>query len=72
MGLYLANEGKVLIVCSPKDTSKVLDILRKNEKGKNAQVIGKITKGKGVNLITSIGGKRTLDMLEDDPLPRIC
>ena len=70
--LYLANEGKVLIVCSPKDTSKVLDILRKNEKGRNAQVIGKIKKGKGVSLITSIGGKRILDMLEDDPLPRIC
>ena len=30
--LYLANEGKVLVVCNPKDTPKVLDILRKNEK----------------------------------------
>ncbi len=70
--LYLANEGKVLIVCSPKDTQKVLETLHKNEKGKDAKVIGKIVKGKGVSLITSIGGKRILDMLEDDPLPRIC
>jgi len=72
--LYIANEGKVVIVASSSDTYKILDILRKDSFGKDAEIIGAIVnepKGK-VYLKTVIGGTRVLDMLVGDQLPRIC
>jgi hydrogenase expression/formation protein HypE len=72
--LYLANEGKVIIVTAPQVAEKVLTILRKNPKGKDAQIIGEITdrfKGRvGVN--TKFGGTRVVDMLAGEQFPRIC
>lgn len=70
--LYLANEGKLVIVAAPHHTEKCLKILKAHKYGKSASVIGKITKGHGVLLKTSIGGKRPLITLEGDQLPRIC
>ncbi|MEW6088877.1 MAG: hydrogenase expression/formation protein HypE [bacterium] len=70
--LYLANEGKMVIIVSHKDTGKCLEILKKHKYGKHSAVIGKITKGAGVFLKTSIGGKRPLITPEGDQLPRIC
>jgi hydrogenase expression/formation protein HypE len=72
--LYIANEGKVVIVASSSDTNKILDILRKDPFGKDAEIIGEILnepKGK-VYLKTVIGGTRVIDMLVGDQLPRIC
>ncbi len=72
--LYVANEGKVLMVVSEKDTDKVIRIMKKNEFGKEASIIGKIVDehhGKGW-IETSIGGKRIIDMLAGEQLPRIC
>jgi hydrogenase expression/formation protein HypE len=71
---YLANEGKVLIVAGAGEETKVLDILRSDPLGRNAQIIGEITPDKRnlVILNTSIGGKRILDMLSGQQLPRIC
>jgi hydrogenase expression/formation protein HypE len=71
--LYLANEGKAVIVTSNKSSDKVLEILKNHPLGKNAAIIGKISnKFTGVRLKTRIGGERLLDMLEEDLLPRIC
>ncbi len=71
--LYLANEGKAVIVVSKEDADELLSVLREHPLGRDAQVIGEITdEFKGVRLKTKIGGERILDMLEDDPLPRIC
>jgi len=71
--LYLANEGKAVIITSPQSANAVIDTLRKDSLGKDAAVIGRVTtKHKGVRLKTKIGGERVLDMLEDDMLPRIC
>jgi hydrogenase expression/formation protein HypE len=71
--LYLANEGKAIVITSGESANKVLEILKRHPLGKNAAVIGKVSsKFKGVRLKTRIGGERLLDMLEEDMLPRIC
>ncbi len=72
--LYVANEGKALIIVSEEDKNKTLDLLRKNKYGKEATVIGEITDehhGKAW-LTTDIGGRRIIDMLAGEQLPRIC
>lgn len=71
--LYLANEGKAVVVTSAESAYGVLEILRGHPLGRDAAVIGKVISGfKGVRLNTRIGGIRTLDMLEEELLPRIC
>jgi hydrogenase expression/formation protein HypE len=71
--LYLANEGKAVIIASDESAGAVLDLLRGHPLGKDAAVIGKISSGfNGVRLKTKIGGERVLDMLEEELLPRIC
>ena len=72
--LYVANEGKVVMIVSDNDAEKVLEKLQKNEFGKEAQIVGEVVNehsGKVV-LQTQIGGKRIIDMLLGDQLPRIC
>jgi len=72
--LYLANEGKVLIVAGAGEETRVLDILRSDPLGKYSEIIGEIVpdKKKLVVLNTSVGGKRILDMPSGMQLPRIC
>ena len=72
--LYLANEGKVIMVVAPQIAEKILNILRKNPLGKKAEIIGEITdKFKGmVGLKTRYGGTRVVDMLLGEQFPRIC
>jgi hydrogenase expression/formation protein HypE len=71
---YVANEGKIIVVVHPDDSQKVIDAMQKSEFGKNAAIIGKVVEdhpGKAI-LITEIGGKRIIDMLAGEQLPRIC
>jgi len=72
--LYLANEGKVIIVTAPQIAEKVLSTLKRNSKGKEAEIIGEITgKFKGmVGLKTRFGGTRVVDMPTGEQFPRIC
>jgi hydrogenase expression/formation protein HypE len=71
--LYLANEGKAVIITSKETAEEVIDKLREHSLGKDAIVIGRVTaEHKGLRLRTMIGGERVLDLLEDDMLPRIC
>ena len=71
--LYLANEGKAVIVVSAGSADAVIEMLRKHTLGNNAEIIGEITSSfHGVRLRTKIGGERILDMLEEEILPRIC
>jgi len=72
--MYVANEGKVVMVVHPDDAQNALEILQQDEFGKDASIIGSIVDahhGKGY-INTSIGGKRILDMLSGEQLPRIC
>jgi hydrogenase expression/formation protein HypE len=71
--LYLANEGKAIVVTSQNCAEKVLEQLRSHPLGKEAAIIGSITSSfNGVRLKTKIGGERVIDMLEEELLPRIC
>ncbi len=72
--LYLANEGKFLCVLPQEHAEKALEIMRADPLGQDACQIGNITDenpGKVV-LVTQLGGKRLLNMLEGEQLPRIC
>ena len=72
--LYMANEGKAVIVADKTISKEAVRFLRRNKLGKNAAIIGKIAKGFGKKVIakTSVGSLRIIDMHEGDPLPRIC
>lgn len=72
--LYIANEGKLLVCVSSKDTEKLLKIMRTNKYGKNACIIGEITAANPGKVLmkTIIGGTRIVDMLTGEQLPRIC
>jgi len=71
--LYLANEGKAIIITSPESVDNVISVLKEHPLGKNAALIGNISSDfNKVRLRTTIGGSRLLDMLEEDMLPRIC
>ncbi|MEN8229780.1 MAG: hydrogenase expression/formation protein HypE [Bacteroidota bacterium] len=72
--LYIANEGKILIILPEKDAPGVLDILRSHKEGKEAAIIGCVTaEDPGfVKLKTTIGSSRIVDMMTGEQLPRIC
>ena len=72
--LHIANEGKVLIVADPEEGEDILEIMKKNKLGGQSTIIGRVTgdhPGKVV-LKTETGGRRIIDSLTGDPLPRIC
>ena len=72
--LYLANEGKFLCILPQKYAEQALEIMRADDLGKDACQVGTITDanpGK-VILVTPLGGRRLLNMLEGEQLPRIC
>lgn len=71
--LYLACEGRVIAVLAPEDADRALDAWRALPAGSDAERIGVIHQGRQhVVLETELGGERSLEELEDDPLPRIC
>jgi hydrogenase expression/formation protein HypE len=72
--LYLANEGKVLIVAGEEDYQEVLRIMSSDPLGSCSAVIGEITlPGTGMVIMnTSTGGKRIVDYPQGILLPRIC
>lgn len=72
--LYLANEGKALLLVEPEVTAEVLCILQSHPYGKDACHIGRtVAQNAGhVGLRTIVGGVRLLDALGEDLVPRIC
>ena len=72
--LYIANEGKMLIIVKENAADDIVKILRNNIYGRQAAVIGEVnsdTPGK-VCVKTQYGVDRIVDMLAADALPRIC
>ena len=72
--LYMANEGKVVLIVSSRSASRILSRMKRHPLGKNSRIIGEVTRqrNKKVYLRTTIGGTRLLDMLKGEQLPRIC
>ena len=76
--LYMGNEGK-LVAIVPKDyAAKAVEIIRSCRYGGNACMIGSVNTPKDESeagaliMKTSIGGRRFLDILQGEGLPRIC
>jgi len=72
--LYLANEGKIVVVAPPDQAELALEALRAHRLGGNAAIIGRIVAGEAgrVTMRTVFGGWRIVDMLVGEQLPRIC
>ena len=72
--LYLANEGKVIVVVAPDRAASVLEAMRNLPEGEGSVEIGQvIAEEEGLVLLeTELGATRVLGMLEGEPLPRIC
>ncbi len=72
--LYVANEGKVLVIVARQDAARVLATLRAHPLGTAAAVIGEVVAEHParVYLRSRIGGMRVVDLLSGEQLPRIC
>ena len=72
--MYVANEGKLVAFVAPEAASDALSALRSSPGGEDAVEIGEVkTEPPGMVLVeTAFGGKRVMDQLVGDPLPRIC
>ncbi|HOA21440.1 MAG TPA: hydrogenase expression/formation protein HypE [Anaerolineaceae bacterium] len=72
--LYLANEGKVIVIVPEVEAESALNAMRKDKYGQQARRIGSVTgKSEGQLLLrTTLGTTRILDMLAGEMLPRIC
>jgi hydrogenase expression/formation protein HypE len=72
--VFVANEGKMVVVCSGKDAGRVVSSMKAHPLGGNAAVIGRVgggTRGRVV-LKTVVGGSREIDLPEGELIPRIC
>lgn len=72
--LYVANEGKVVIVAESSDAQRILLALQNHPLGKDAAIIGKVVEQHPgfCWLKTEYGSSRIVDMLAGEQLPRIC
>jgi hydrogenase expression/formation protein HypE len=72
--LHIANEGKLIAVVAPGRAGEALEIMREHPLGEHAAVVGEVLdEPEGMVFVrTEIGGRRVLDMLVGDALPRIC
>ena len=72
--LYLANEGKVVCVVPAADERAALEALQGHPLGSGARVIGQVNDRRPGRVVmqTVFGGRRIVDMLVGEQLPRIC
>ena len=72
--LYVANEGKLIVIVKNEDSEKVLEIMKKHEIAKDTAIIGEVIEDSKnrVYKTTDIGGKVIVNMPEGELLIRIC
>ncbi|MGZ4268782.1 MAG: hydrogenase expression/formation protein HypE [Solirubrobacteraceae bacterium] len=72
--MHVANEGVLVAAVAPEGADAALAALRQAPGGEQAAVIGEVrTEPPGMVLVeTAFGGRRVMDQLVGDPLPRIC
>lgn len=72
--LYLANEGKVIVILPEEKAEKAVEIIKKSPYGSQAMRIGSVLSDDPgeVLLKTAFGTTRILDFLSGEILPRIC
>ncbi len=72
--LYVANEGKCLAIVAAEVAEAALEAMRSHPLGREAAIIGQVVEEyPGTVVLRSwVGGKRVVDMLSGEQLPRIC
>nr|MBL8409993.1 hydrogenase expression/formation protein HypE [Dechloromonas sp.] len=72
--LYVANEGKLVAICAKQDAELLLATMRAHPLGSDAAIIGSVHEDAQhfVQMTTGFGGKRIVDWLSGEQLPRIC
>jgi hydrogenase expression/formation protein HypE len=72
--LYVANEGKLVAICAEPDAEKLLAAMRAHPLGAAAAIVGTVHQDEHhfVQMTTGFGGKRIVDWLSGEQLPRIC
>jgi hydrogenase expression/formation protein HypE len=72
--LYVANEGKLIAICAPEDAPRLLAVMREHPLAKDASIIGEVVADAHgfVQMTTRMGGRRVVDWLAGEQLPRIC
>jgi hydrogenase expression/formation protein HypE len=72
--LYVANEGKLLAIVAPRTATALLAAMQAHPLGQRAAVIGSVHQDPQhfVQMTTDLGGRRIVDWLTGEQLPRIC
>jgi hydrogenase expression/formation protein HypE len=72
--MYVANEGTFIAVVAPEHADAALAALRRAPGGEQAAEIAEVRTDPPQMVVveTAFGGKRVMDQLVGDPLPRIC
>jgi len=72
--LYIANEGKLVIIADQLDANNIVTALKKHPYGLEAAIIGKVVSEPAGHVLmrTEFGSTRLVDMLAGEILPRIC
>lgn len=72
--LYVANEGKLIAIVPAAEAQRLLAVMRAHPLGANAAIIGRVVEDshRFVQMETSFGGRRVVDWLAGEQLPRIC
>jgi hydrogenase expression/formation protein HypE len=72
--MHVANEGRLVAVVAPDGAGAALEALRAVPGCEAAAEIGEVSAEPAAMVLvqTSFGGRRVMDMLTGDPLPRIC
>ncbi|MDR2188825.1 MAG: hydrogenase expression/formation protein HypE [Azonexus sp.] len=72
--LYVANEGKLIAIVAPEAADAALAALRAHRLGQGAMRIGEVVADphRFVQMETRFGGRRVVDWLNGEQLPRIC
>ena len=72
--LYIANEGKLVAVVAREHADEALAALQAHPLGAAAAIIGEVVADdhRFVQMKTRFGGRRVVDWLSGEPLPRIC
>jgi hydrogenase expression/formation protein HypE len=72
--LYLANEGKLICICSRADAEALLPVMHAHPLGAGSAIVGEVVDDpqRFVRMTTAFGGNRVVDWLSGEQLPRIC
>ncbi|MDX1650006.1 MAG: hydrogenase expression/formation protein HypE [Myxococcota bacterium] len=71
--LHVANEGKAVMGVAPARAEALVEALRGHPLGRDAAIVGTCVDAHRGSVVVDTGiGRRLLDELEGEPLPRIC